>query len=84
MKNPGAIVWWIDKNCDVQSEFIRPHHLRGAATYESEAIWITDCAKHSLVIMLDRIEGIFEKEAVERLKLKADEMRNALVSTKTA
>jgi hypothetical protein len=80
MKNAGAIVWWIDRNCSVQSDVIHPYHLRGAATYRSEAIWRTNCAEHFEVIILDHANGLFGKEAIERLKSKADEMRKALAN----
>ncbi len=77
-KNADAIVWWIAKDCSVESAIIHSYHLKGGATFHSEAIWVTDCAEHYEVIMLDHVNGAFEKDAVERLKKKADEMRNAL------
>jgi hypothetical protein len=75
MKNNGANVFWIDNNYSIRSEFISSSHLKSGANYISEAIWMTDNAEHVEVIPANMSAN--NKEVIERLKVKAEEMRNS-------
>ena len=76
MNSDGVYIYWIDKDFIIQSATVRPYHLKGSATYGSEAIHVTDCAEHVEVIPIERAEEPQYKQALERLKLKAKELQN--------
>lgn len=75
MTDSGAIVWWIDKSHKLRSEVISPARLKRGHSYESEASWITDNAVDYEVILLNRAGMPEEKQRLERLRLKAEDLR---------
>lgn len=76
MAKASVIVYWIDESFSVRSEVLHPYHLKGGATYETEAWHISNDAEHIEIIILDRAGNSLELERVDRLKKKAQELKN--------
>ena len=74
----GATVHWIDKDGRLQYHVIMPYHLKGGATYNSEALHISDGAEHCIVIPNQWARQPAEIERLEQLKKKAIELQNNL------
>ena len=75
MGKASVIVYWIDEGFSIQSKVLHPYHLKGSATYKSEAWHISNDAEHIVIIDLDHAGNASEIECVESLKKKAYKLR---------
>ena len=76
MKNDGVYVYWINQDFYVRGpRALYPHNLKGNATYQSEAWHISSDAEYIEIIPIIRSEEPQYKEAVQKLRDKADELR---------
>jgi len=75
MGKVSVIVYWIDESFSIRSEVLHPYHLKGGATYETEAWHISNDAEHIEIIILDRAGNSSELERIKSLKKKAQELK---------